>query len=50
MRVDLADSTSVRTKNTIKTFHIFELQNHQTPLVRLGLANHHNNNRTQLSH
>ena len=49
MRVDLANSTSVRTQNTVKILHEFELQNHQTPVVRSGLASHCNNNRRHLS-
>ena len=43
--LDLAKSANVRAQNSVK----FKLQNHHTPVVMSRLANHHNNNRSNLS-
>ena len=33
-KLDLAKSVTVKVQNTVKTFHEFELQNQQTPVVK----------------
>ena len=48
-KLDLAKSAKVKVRNTVKTFHEFELQNQQTPVVKSGLAYHCQNNRRTLS-
>ena len=48
-KLDLAKSAKVKTQNTVKTFHEFELQNQQTPVVKSGLVYHCQNNRRTLS-
>ena len=48
-KLDLAKSAKVKVQNTFKTFHKFELQNQQTPVVKSGLAYHCQNNRRTLS-
>ena len=45
-KLDLAKSEKVKIQNT---FHEFELQNQQTPVVKPGLAYHCQNNRRNLS-
>ena len=47
--LDLVKSAIVKVQNTVKTFHEFELQNQQTPVVKSGLAYHYKNNRRTLS-
>ena len=37
-KLDLAKSAKAKVQNTVKTFHEFELQNQQTPVVKSGLA------------
>ena len=48
-KLDLAKSAKVKVQNTVKTFHEFELQNQQTPVVKSGLVYHCQNNRRTLS-
>ena len=49
MKLILADITSVK-DYLLKSFNsILELQNHQIPKVKTGLANHCNNNWRHLS-
>ena len=48
-KLDLAKSAKIKVQNTVKTFHEFELQNQQTPVVKPGLAYHCQNNRRTLS-
>ena len=48
-KLDLAKSVKVKVQNTVKTFHQLELQNQQTPVVKLGLAYYCQNNRRILS-
>ena len=48
-KLDLVKSAKVKVQNTVKTFHEFELQNQQTPVVKPGLAYHCQNNRRTLS-
>ena len=48
-KLDLAKSAKVQVQNTVKTFHEFELQNQQTPVVKSGLAYRCQNNRRTLS-
>ena len=48
-KLDLAKSAKVKVQNTVKTFHEFELQNQQTPVVKSRLAYHCQNNRRTLS-
>ena len=48
-KFDLVKSAKVKVQNTVKTFHEFELQNQQTPVVKSGLAYHCQNNRRTLS-
>ena len=43
-KLDLAKSVKVKVQNTVKTFHEFELQNQQTPVVKSGLAYYCQNN------
>ena len=48
-KLDLAKSAKVKVQSIVKTFHEFELQNQQTPVVKSGLACHSQNNRRTLS-
>ena len=48
-KLDLAKSAKVKVQNTVKTFHEFELQNQQTPVVKSGLTYHYQNNRRTLN-
>ena len=48
-KLDLAKSAKVKVQNTGKTFHEFELQNQQTPVLKSGLAYYCQNNRRTLS-
>ena len=48
-KLDLAKSAKVKVQNTVITFHEFELQNQQTPVVKSGLVYCCQNNRRTLS-
>ena len=48
-KLDLAKFYKGKGRITVVTFPQFKLQNHQTPVVKMGLANHQKNNRRNLS-